>query len=557
MNAITQTWAALSLQKRLVLIGAVVATLALTMLVARTATQPSMALLYGGLDDAAAGEVVTALEGMNVPVEVRGASIYVPASERDRARISLAEQGLPQQGQSGYELLDQLSGFGTTSEMFQAAYWRAKEGELARTIVSVPGVKSARVHIGAVARGPFQRAGAQRTASVKVTTSGAAIPERTALSIRYLVALAVPELEPSQVTVIDGRAGVVLMPGDDSVAVMADANAERRAQTLKQELESLLAVRFGPQNVRVSVSVETSKQTETIRERLIDPDSQVTVRSETEEVTERSVGRTAAVTVASNLPDGDAANAGGDNQSETEQIRETLSYRYSETERDQIVEAGQVTKIGVAVLVNEAAEAGADGQTTWTPRTTEELTAVEDLVKSAMGYDADRGDVVTVESMRFAADPDVGELAEASALDRYVEDNLGSLVQMGVLALVVIALGLFVVRPILNAKPTPAIASASGAPELTAAAGGAAALEGSAAAMALGEDGTPQALPSGVAAAGVDALPQPTPDEEAAAIEEAEDALRSLSDTVMGRAEESSNLLKKWLSEPIPNSEAA
>ena len=97
-----------------------------------------MAMLYSGLDATAAGEVVAELEAEGVAFEVDGAAILVDAAARDRIRMQLAAKGLPAGGPAGYEILDSLSGFGTTSQMFDAAYWRAKEGELARTITGSP-----------------------------------------------------------------------------------------------------------------------------------------------------------------------------------------------------------------------------------------------------------------------------------------------------------------------------------------------------------------------------------------------------------------------------------
>ena len=556
MNAIADTWANLTLQRRAILIGAVLATLAMVMMVARTAVQPSMALLYGGLDQASAGEVVVALEGMNVPVEVRGDAVYVPADQRDRVRLTLAQQGLPSQGQSGYELLDQLSGFGTTSEMFQANYWRAKEGELARTIVSSAGVKSARVHIAASSRGPFQGDDAPPTASVTVTTRGGALNENVALGIRYMVALSVAGLEPSQVAVIDSRNGVILAPGDEQVGVMADAVAERRSAALRKDLAELLAVRVGPGNVQVSVTVEASKQTERVLERLVDPDSQVTVSSDTQTSSERSKGTNSAITVASNLPDGEAANGGGQDESETQENRETVSFRYSETERSQVLEAGEIKRIGVAVLLNHLPEVDANGDTTFTPRPDEELAAIEELVKSAMAFDADRGDTVTIRTMQFAAPLALGSEAEASVVERFVEDNFGSLIQMIILALVVLALGLFVVRPIMTGKAAEASEETALAAVGTGPDGAPVLLgpDGEPLATVIGEDGQPIAIQGGEQAATL-APPEPPTKEE---MEEAERArMQALSDLILARSEESTALLKKWLSDGAPPREAA
>ncbi len=449
MSSIMSTWAALPLQRKMILAAAVIGTLVLMLFIGRTATQPGMSLLYGGLDAKASGEVVAALDSLGVENEVRGDSIYVPAPERDRARMALAKDGLPQQGQVGYELLDNLSGFGTTTEMFQAAYWRAKEGELARTILAVPGVRSARVHIGAQARRPFERAAASSTAAVTVSMGNGRLTETSALSMRYLVALAVPGLEPGDVAVIDARNGVVLKPGDDQTMGLTTADAERKGDALRHELEELLGVRVGTGKVRVSVAVETTTESRKLTERILDPDSRVTMTSETNERRETSKGSGQAVTVASNLPDGEAAGGGG-GESSQEETHENVSYQYSETRRDEVVQPGAVKRIGVAVLVDEVENVADDGTSTFAPRSAEELDAIEQLVKSAIAFDADRGDVVTVESMRFADVAPEGVVAEASAFERALEQNLGSIVQLVILGLVALALAMFVVKPILS-----------------------------------------------------------------------------------------------------------
>ena len=215
MNQLIETWRALDLRRRAVLLAAVGLTFLAVFSLAQIATRPGMALLYSGLDPAAAGEVVGALEQMNVQAEIRGDAIYVPEDARDRVRLGLASQGLPRQGQAGYELLDGLSGFSATTDMFNAAYWRAKEGELARTILAASGVRAARVHIAVPNRRPFARSGAGTTASVTVTMAGGTLTQDQAMAIRYMTALAVPGLDPKQVAVIDSRAGMVLAPGNE------------------------------------------------------------------------------------------------------------------------------------------------------------------------------------------------------------------------------------------------------------------------------------------------------------------------------------------------------
>jgi len=150
-------WAGLGLGRRLFVLGATLAVFLAVLALARMAGGPQMVLLYAGLDGRAAGEVVAALDTRGVDYSVRGDSIYVDVNQRDALRMALAGEGLPSAGGAGYELLDTLSGFGTTSQMFDAAYWRAKEGELARTILAMPGVRAARVHISQGPEDPFRR----------------------------------------------------------------------------------------------------------------------------------------------------------------------------------------------------------------------------------------------------------------------------------------------------------------------------------------------------------------------------------------------------------------
>ena len=127
-------WTALDARKRLFVIVATLAVFGSVLLLAQGSGSRDMSLLFGGLEPAAAGDVVKSLDAQGAVYEVRGNAIYVASAQRDSLRMSLAGEGLPISGSQGYELLDTLSGFGTTSQMFDAAYWRAKEGELARTI---------------------------------------------------------------------------------------------------------------------------------------------------------------------------------------------------------------------------------------------------------------------------------------------------------------------------------------------------------------------------------------------------------------------------------------
>lgn len=435
-------------RRRGLLIGGIAALGIVLLILTRIASQPSYTLLYSGLDAAAAGEVVEAISARGVAHRVEGDSIFVDSSERDALRLALASEGLPANGPQGYELLDSLSGFGTTSQMFDAAYWRAKEGELSRTIIASPAIRAARVHIANPSADPFQPT-RDVTASVAIRPAAGGLAPGHAQALRYLVASSVPGLSPDNVTVIDADSGQV-MGAQDQMSPAADAAG--RAEQMRTNIERLLAARVGPGNAVVQVSVELEMARETVLERVIDPDSRVIIATETEELDNTS--RDAAgggVTVASNLPDGEGAGGEG-SSAQTTESRERVTFDMSELQREVEREPGAVRRITVAVLLNGVEEVGANGVAQTVPRADAEVEALTNLVRSAVGYDETRGDVVTIQSMAFDAAA-VTELTEAGFVDRFNVD-IGRIVQTALLSLVALAIVFGLLRPMLSASRT-------------------------------------------------------------------------------------------------------
>ena len=413
----------------------------------RIASGPSMTLLYSGLESGAAGEVVRALEQRGIAFEVRGGSIFVDAAERDQLRLTLASEGLPANGNNGYELLDSLTGFGTTSQMFDAAYWRAKEGELARTIVANPQIASARVHIASTGSNPFQR-GVTPKASVSITPTNGSVTSAEAKAVRYLIASAVAGLSPDDVAVIDAN-GTLVGQGDE---VQPTIVGDDKAQVLKDRVQRLLEARVGYGNAVVEVSVDTVTESESVRERRFDPEGRVAISTDTEERSNTSQDAgDGDVTVASNLPDQEGGN-GDSSSSSNSESRERINYEVSETEREIIRAPGAIKRLTVAVLVNETAVPSSGDVETATPRDAAELAALRELVEAAVGYDAERGDVITIKSMQLQAVPNSGTQVSASLLSQMNIDAM-ALLQMGILALVTLILGLFVIRPVLSRRP--------------------------------------------------------------------------------------------------------
>lgn len=448
MQQYLNVWMKLGIKRQLIVIAATSAMFFAILAMARMTTAPSMTLLYAGLESSAAGDVVRSLEQRGVVFEVRGGSIFVDSKARDELRLTLASEGLPANGNRGYELLDQLTGFGTTSQMFDAAYWRAKEGELARTIVANPAISMARVHIASTGSNPFQR-GVTPKASVSLTPNGGTISPAQGKAVRFLVASAVAGLAPEDVAVIDANGSLIGATEESAPSVGGDD----KAQVLRDRVQRLLEARVGFGNAVVEVSVDTVTESEAIRERSFDPDGRVAISSDTEERTNTAEGTGGGdVTVASNLPDQKGGAGGDKSSSQNSETRERINYEVSETEREIIRAPGAVKRLSVAVLVNETTVLNDVGEPVSQPRDPAEMDALRELVSSAVGFDAERGDIITIKSMALQSVAPSGTAASVSLVDQFDLDLL-SAIQMLVLAVVTLILGLFVIRPVLTKQP--------------------------------------------------------------------------------------------------------
>ncbi|MFN3214030.1 MAG: flagellar basal-body MS-ring/collar protein FliF [Henriciella sp.] len=434
---------ALGLQRQIMLAAAVLGVLAAMTFLVRTTLQPSMSLLYSGLDPVRAGEVINELESLDVSYEIRGEAIFIPANVRDRTRFALARDGLPRQSIQGYELLDSVNGFSVTSEMYNAAYWRAKEGELTRTILTTPGVDSARVHIGANLRSGFSRASPTPTASVTLS-SARRLNNGQAEAIQYLVALAVSGLNPEDVVVIDPRHGILAGPTADT-AEAPGIVAEDQASALEQKIKRLLFARLGDGNAEVSVSVDVSRERTVISDVRFDPESRV-VRSRTTNDSNETNQGGGNLTVASNLPQGDAG--AGQNESTSKSSTESIAYELNETRTQTERLPGQIERVSIAVLLNQEALGidltAADAAT----QIEQARQNFEALVRNAAGLEVDRGDTLTVELMPFQALPEVEMTPAPGMVSRLIEQHLWSAIQAIFLGIIVLALGFGVMRPV-------------------------------------------------------------------------------------------------------------
>ncbi|WP_234463852.1 flagellar basal-body MS-ring/collar protein FliF [Paracoccus caeni] len=445
MQKLQDYWGERSARQRAILIGAFLSAFLAIAGFGWLASRSDMAMIYGGLDTAQAGEVMAGLDRSGVAYEVRGDSIWVDAAQRDRLRMDLAAQGLPASGSAGYELLDGMSGFGTTSQMFDAAYWRAKEGELARTILALPNVKTARVHL-AVENARGYRRDSSASASATLSTNGAPITREQADALRYLISSAVPGMKPDSVTVIDTAQGII--------ATSDDRTGTDRAAEMKRNVERILEPHVGTGNAIVELNLDLVTESELLTEQSFDPAQRALISQVTEETSDQSNSNgSGMVTAASNLPDGQSAQ-GDNSQSTRSENRQQANYEVGRTTREVTRQPGATRRLTVAVLLNGVTQQDANGDPQIVPRPDTELEALRELVASAVGFDESRGDQITVKSLPFASIGENGTLAATGFMDRL---ELNSLVRLILVGLFMLAIALLILRPVLRARnaPTP------------------------------------------------------------------------------------------------------
>jgi flagellar M-ring protein FliF len=431
------------------------------------------ALLYSNLDLKEASQITQALDQGGIKYEAKGdgSTIMVPRDKVASTRLLLSGKGLPTSGSVGYEIFDSAPALGQTDFVQNLNRQRALEGELARTIRSLAGVTSARVHLVMPRRQLFEDEAEQPSASVVIGVGGREPSSDEVRAIRNLVAGATPNLKTERVTVVDDK-GKMLAGGDDSSTEMAGQVAadqrvsieERIRKTVKDMVEGVV----GPGKARVTVSADVDLSRVTLQEDKFDPDGQV-VRS-TQTVDEKANDNSnstqgAAVTATSNIPGAPAAPSSNTNGTNSNRTEETTNYEISHSTRTQVTEPGQLKRLSVAVAVDGVTAYDKKGKANYTPRSAEEMARIQDLVRSAVGYTQARGDQVTVVNVRFTHDDDAQGVSAGSPLLGFDKNDLMRGLELIILMVVGMLLIFFVARPLLKSAGggvMPMIASAMG-----------------------------------------------------------------------------------------------
>jgi flagellar M-ring protein FliF len=433
-----------------------------------------MKLLYSDLSTSDSSAMAGKLQSSNIPFDISadGTRLMVPEKEVGRARILLAESGLPNGGSMGYEIFDKDAGFGTTNFVQNINQTRALEGELARTISSLQGVKSARVHIVLPQRELFSRATQSSSASVFLgLRPGGGIEKSQIAAIQSLVSSAVPGLKTSNVSIIDNTGTLLARGGDEEVNLMTMKTEEMRRNyedTLTGKVEDQVGRIVGYGNVRATVTAEINFDRISTNEELFDPEKQVVRSSQiTSENSKEQEGGGDEVGVETNLPGAGEDLLGTGPSNESNRTEEVTNFEISKTVRSTVREVGEIKRLSVAVVVDgrykPAEKPAAEGEDAkeeekdakpemvYEPRSQQELDQITALVKSSVGFDEARGDKIEVVNMQFAAvETDQGDYTDERMLFGFDKNKLLDVAEIIAVAIMIILVVMLVLQPMVN-----------------------------------------------------------------------------------------------------------
>ena len=418
-----------------------------------------MALLYGDLDPQDSGQIIQTLQSKNIPYDIKagGKQIFVPGDQVLQLRVSLAESGLPGGGSVGYEIFDNNQGIGTTNFVQNINLVRALEGELARTIGAMRNVRGARVHLVMPRRELFSREKQEASASVVLQVQGSSrLNNEQVQAIQHLVAAAVPSMDPQKISVLDDRGQLLARGNGDSASAAAGTADEMRVgfeNRMRQAIIELLERTVGLNRVRAEITAEIDYDRVVENAEIFDPDSQVARSTQTVQENENSSENDDqdTVTVQNNLPETEASAAGTGTSaaSQVSRTEETVNFEITKTIRNRIKESGQIKRLSVAVLVDGKYIENDDGDKVWQPRAADELAQLETLVKSAVGFNEQRGDSVEIVNMQFVKLEPL-EFDDGSLFLGISKEEFMQLAEILVLAVVGLLVILLVVRPVLT-----------------------------------------------------------------------------------------------------------
>lgn len=436
-------------------------------------SRPNFEVLYAGLDREDVSRIGAALKSNGTPFDINpeGNAVSVHYGQTAQARMMLAERGLPQSANAGYELFDKVGSLGLTSFMQEVTRIRALEGELARTIQLIRGVKAARVHIVLADEGSFRRAKQPPSASVVIRTES---PDdsKAAHAIRHLVAASIPGMTVDQVTVLNTD-GMLLTTseGDENDAVPGKTLTLERtvAKDIQDNIRRTLTPYLRLSNFQVSVRTRINTDRKQTNETIFDPESRVerSVRVVKENSTSQNNSTTGSTGSDRNIPQDNkqSASEGKQSNDENKKNEELTNFELSSKTITTVSGGYTVENISIAVLVNRAS-LGGPGKDAPKPDAVErQIKEIEQLVSTAAGLHKERGDTVKVSAVEFMPNENDMGPVEAPGWADALTHQLGSVINALALIAVTVMLVIFGLRPATRAllAETPSVALAENA----------------------------------------------------------------------------------------------
>lgn len=426
--------------------------------------QPPMTTLYSSLSEFEKSKVLGSLENMGISVELDPVTgeILVPTEMFHRAKISLAAQGLPEFAAGSSDGLENLP-LGVSRSVEGMKLRQVQESELAKSIAEISSVSSVRVHLAIPEKSVFVRAQENPKASVFVSLkNGRSLDKTQVNAITNLVSAAVPSMSPRDVSIVDQFGNLLSNSPDDPDQILGDQQLEYRMRLeniYKNRIQSLIAPIVGVNNVNAQVNLEIDFTRREVSQELVDPASSAPVSEQSSlNVTAKkeAVGIPGAISneppqeAVVNESQGEAGIAtnnasNADDLFETKSSTELKNYENSKTYETIKTPSNVITRINAALLVRDRKTIDpATQEVVFEPVSEEVLSALEGLVKSAIGFDAERGDTLTISSQPFVEEIDgyTEQWYEGPWFRSMAENSLM------VFLIGIVALG--VVRPMIN-----------------------------------------------------------------------------------------------------------
>ena len=459
MHPVVKNLMKLSTGQQIGLMLALAISIAIGIAVVLWAQAPSYDLLFSGVAEKDAGEIIEALDKleMDYKVDPGSGAIMVPAGDVRTLKLKLAAQGLPRSTSLGYELLDKDNGFGTSKNVELMRFQRALEGEIALTIQTIQNVKTAKILLALPVQSVFVRERKKPSASVIVELyQGRSLDKEQIESIVHLVASSVPMMEASQVTVVDQKGRLLNSkdtPEDISLTSKQFEYKKNIEEHLRGRIENILTPLVGSDGMRAQISADVDFTVTEKTQEMFNPDLPA-LRSEQTQEDRSGLSKVQGVPgalsnqppptgVAPEVASGQESQAGAQSGSEAVNKSATRNYELDKTITHTRLATGSLRRLSVAVVVDDK-RATVDGNSTQQAYSQEDLNQLRDLVKQAVGYDSSRGDQVTVTNVAFKATEALEDVSEPVWEKPWFMDVLKLLIAAAVLLLLILK----VLRPV-------------------------------------------------------------------------------------------------------------